>query len=228
MNFGNSEEALSCSFEASGYQSICNPSLALHYNIPLWYSAPGDYDVIDSAHHRLREKRVFRSDIGQVTMIEIHCIQPDTARQECLRLNFGVTISSSVAGLDSCSSLQRRHLFLPTSPKEKVTFSDLQTDQSREDIYTAVSYSVEIPEGQDPEAVFIGWTTAGFRYINSQFQGERASHSQDIQYGQQVKVVKRPTHGQSEYVSTYSTSFLVCLADLMKSPVPSRLSVSVR
>ena len=220
MNFGHSEEPLVCSYTSLNFQPVCNPN-SLHYNIPLWYSAPGDYDVIDSTHPLLYEKRVVGINVNQVSLIEIYCRQLDITKQECLRLNFGVTISSTQEDLEPATPL-----FLPSSAKEKVTFQGL-THKQQENV-TAVSYSIVVPAGQNPDRVFVGWTTAGFRYIKSQFQREEEAqgHIPDVQYGQQVKVVNRP--GDLESVSTYSTAFMVCLGKLLSSPVPRCLSVPTK
>ena len=227
MNFGLSEEPLSCSFVGSGFQPVCNP-MSLHYNIPLWYSAPGDYDVIDSTHPRLYEKRVSGGD--QISTIEVYSRVVDTSKQECLRLNFGVTVSCDEDELDQCpSSSPRRHLFLPSSAKENVSFYGFTNGPPpRESDRQAVAYSVVIPTGQDPEGVFVGWTTAGFRYIHSQFQSDKEAHSPDSQYGQQVKVAKHTSQVGLECESTYSTAFMVCLADLLPSSVQPRLSGTVK
>lgn len=216
MNLGHSEEPLLCSYTSLNFQPVCNPN-SLHYNIPLWYSAPGDYDVIDSTHPLLYEKRVVGINVNQVSLIEIYCRQLDIAKQECLRLNFGVTISSNQEDLD---------LFLPSSAKEKVTFQGLTSEQQEN--VAVVSYSIVVPAGQNPHRVFVGWTTAGFRYIKSQFQHEQETQGRipDVQYGQQVKVVNQP--GELESVSTYSTAFMVCLGKLLPSPVPPRLSMPTK
>lgn len=239
MNFGNSEEPLQCSFAAmSGFQSICNPASSLHYNIPLWYSAPGDYDVIDSTHHpRLTEERIIGGNQSEVSKIRINYIQLERAKRECLKLNFGVTISSDDVDIaDDLSRSPRRHT-LPDLSKEKVVSYKRPRGRSinEHDITpNVVSYSVVVPARQDPEAVFIGWTTAGFRYIESQFQSPGKREQQDPQetrsncYGQQVKVMQRRSPGSSPSVSSYSTAFMVCLSDLLSSPVPLRLAVPVK
>ena len=241
MNFGNSEEPLRCSFALmSGFQSICNPAASLHYNIPLWYSAPGDYDVIDSTHHpRFSEERIIGDSQSEISKIRINYIQLERAKQECLKLNFGVAISSDGVGLaDEIFHSPRRHT-LPDLSKEKVISYKRPRGRSiTEDDITPnlVSYSAVVPAGQDPEAVFIGWTTAGFRYIESQFQNRdmREQQESDPQesrnshYGQQVKVKLWRSPGGSPSVSSYSTAFMVCLSDLLPSPVPLRLAVPVK
>lgn len=218
MNFGHSEEPLICNYTSLNIQPVCNPN-SLHYNIPLWYSAPGDYDVIDSTHPLLYEKRVVGVNVGQVSLIEIYCRELDIAKQECLRLNFGVVVSSNQEDLDQISS----PLFLPSSAKEKFTFQHPMHEEHKDIV--AVSYSIVVPAGQNPGRVFVGWTTAGFQYIKSQFLHEKEpqGHVPDVQYGQQVKVVNQPGG-----LSTFSTAFMVCLGKLLPSPVPPRLSVPVK
>lgn len=257
MNFGHSEEPLRCSLATvSGFQSICNPATSLHYNIPLWYSAPGDYDVIDSAHHtRLAEERIIGDNMSEVSKIRIRYSQLERSKQECLKLNFGVTISTDGVDLDELSRSTRRYSLPAPTSKERTTSSykrprgwSIDDDDITPNV---VSYSIIVPSGQDPEAVFIGWTTAGFRYIQSQFQyqskrdetepqrqapkGDGAAAS--IRYGQQVKVFQQQygSHGGRgggsggvASVSSYSTAFMVCLSDLLPSPVPLRLSVDVK
>ncbi len=210
MNFGHSEEPLRCSVAmVSGFQSICNPATSLHYNIPLWYSAPGDYDVIDSAHHaRLTEERVIGSDLSEVSKIRICYSQVERPKQECLKLNFGVTISSDSIDLDELSRSPRRHTLPALSSERTAPYKRPRGRSIYDDDITpnVVSYSVIIPSGQDPEAVFIGWTTAGFRYIQSQFQYQSKREEIDqrqqpkvdsgaaatsIRYGQQVKVLRQ-------------------------------------
>ena len=246
MNFGHSEEPLRCSFAAvSGFQSICNPASSLHYNIPLWYSAPGDYDVIDSTHHaRLTEERIIGDDQSEVSKIRIRYNLVERPKQECLKLNFGVAISSNGIDLDELSRSCRRHT-MPALSKEKAVSCKRARGLSIDggDVTpNVVSYSVMIPSGQDPEAVFIGWTTAGFQYIRSQFQyrDKRERHveqeqepegdgtSTGIRYGQQVKVLRQQGGSHGGGVASYSTAFMVCLADLLPSPVPLRLSLDVK
>ena len=215
------------------FYPVCN-SKSLHYNIPLWYSAPGDYDVIDSAHPRLEATRVADCHLCQVTKIAIHCrYQTCATRQECLRLNFGVTVSSGQLDQDQAppSAMRRRCFSNPVPMKERVSFRGLRDERrSRENLLEAVSYSVVVPEGQDPGGVFVGWTTAGFRYVSSQFQNksERGAESNGMQYGQQVKIVQTSTNAKSPLSSKYSTAFMVCLADLLTSPVEPRLSLPVK
>lgn len=256
MNFGHSEEPLRCSFAMSGFQPICNPASSLHYNIPLWYSAPGDYDVIDSTHHpRLRESCFVGDDQSEISKIEVYSNQLERARQECLKLNFGVTVSSD--SVNSGDTYRPRRHTLPAVAREKVISSQKRTrvwSSSEDDIPpNVVSYSIVIPAGQDPEAVFVGWTTAGFRYIQSQFQygGSRVdptrheeedegegyqSNQKDagsLRYGQQVKIVQQKCQGGASNslktsVSSYSTAFMVCLSDLLPSPAPLRLSLPAK
>ena len=243
MNFGHSEEPLRCSFATSGFQPVCSPTFSLHYNIPLWYSAPGDYDVIDSIHHpRLREKRVIGGGQNEISMIEIHSTQQERARQECLKLNFGVTISSDGVDPEEIARSPRRNTLpsVPVSKERAISFKRYRHGRSfSEDDVTSnvVSYSVVVPAEQYPEGVFVGWTTAGFRYIQSQFQsssgGEGQPDSQkerqqdSVEYGQQVKFMQQRTLGGSSSVSNYSTAFMVRLSDLLPSPVPVRLGLPV-
>ena len=174
MNFGHSEEPLRCSIATmSGFQSICNPASALHYNIPLWYSAPGDYDVIDSTHHtRLMEERIVGDDLGEVSKIRIRFNHLERAKQECLKLNFGVTVSTDSVDLGELSRSSRRHSLPSLSKERAVSYKRLRGWSIKDDdsMSKVVSYSIVVPSGQDPETVFVGWTTAGFRYIQSQFQ----------------------------------------------------------
>lgn len=240
MNFGHSEEPLRCSFAAvSGFQSLCNPASSLHYNIPLWYSAPGDYDVIDSTHHaRLTEERIIGDDLSEISKIRIGYNQLERAKQECLKLNFGVAISSDSVDLGELSRSPRRHT-LPSLSKERAISYKRPRGWSINDEVTpnVVSYSIVVPAGQDPEAVFVGWTTAGFRYIQSQFQNSHKREpsseqhfqgSASIRYGQQVKVMQQRNPGGVGSLSSYSTAFMVCLSDLLPSPVPLRLSVDIK
>ena len=256
MNFGHSEEPLRCSFATvSGFQSICNPATSLHYNIPLWYSAPGDYDVIDSAHHtRLAEERLIGDNMSEVSKIRIRYSQLERPKQECLKLNFGVTISADGVDLDELSRSTRRHTLPMLTSKERTASSykrprgwSINDDDITPNV---VSYSIIVPSGQDPETVFVGWTTAGFRYIQSQFQYQSKREETEtqrqppkgdsaaggIRYGQQVKVFQQQQHGSHggggvggvASISSYSTAFMVCLSDLLPSPVPLRLSVDVK
>ena len=116
--------------------------------------------------------------------------------------------------------------------KERVSFRGLKEGKrSRESVPEAVSYSVVIPGGQNPSNVFVGWTTAGFRYVPSQFQNksEEGAESTDVKYGQQVKIMQNSFSDESSPSSSkYSTAFMVCLADLMTSPVEPRLSLPVK
>ena len=241
MNFGHSEEPLRCSFATvSGFQSICNPASSLHYNIPLWYSAPGDYDVIDSTHHaRLTEERIVGDNQSEISKIRIRYNQLERAKQECLKLNFGVTVSSDSVAFDELSRSPRRHTLPSLSKERTIPYKRPRGWSIDDDDITpkVVSYSIVVPAGQDPKAVFVGWTTAGFRYIQSQFQNghrressgeQRPQDSASICYGQQVKVMQQRSPGGVSSLSSYSTAFMVCLSDLLPSPVPLRLSLDVR
>ena len=224
----------------------CSP-VSLHYNIPLWYSSlQGAYHVIDSTHPRLAVKRR-RSErqlqTGPLAVTSVSCVDWDYSHhsyQECLRLNLGVTLAMQAAS-PTLPTIHPRPGPLSPSPT-----ADMDLNQVFSHYLAAgpqklkASYSVAIPAGQDPGAVFIGWTTAGFRYIESPFQSRSHSRSPSAvlscqQYGQCVEVFAshRPSRGslggqgKPSSMATHRTAFLVCLASLMEDP-SSHLAVPAR
>ena len=195
--------------------SLLPSPAALHYNIPLWYSsAHGAFEVIGPNHPRLVASRRTRSGIV------VRCKDWDYSHrptQECLRLNLGVTLPLEPQDLSpSIPTLHPRPGPLSPSPTSEVDIFKMFSKDLFSPKKLMVSYSAVVPAGQVPSLVFIGWTTSGFRYIESQFRsgahlGSKGSPSL-LRYGQQVDVVTKRRHSST---SSFSTAFLVCLSEFL-------------
>lgn len=198
---------------------------ALHYNIPLWYSSPhGAFEVIGPNHpHLIAFRRICNG-------IAVRCKDWDYSHhptQECLRLNLGVTLPLEPQDLSpSTPSLHPRPG--PLSPTSEIDIFKMFSKDFFSPKKVMVSYSAVVPAGQVPSLVFIGWTTSGFRYIESQFHsgahlGSEGSPSL-LRYGQQVDVVTERRHSST---SSFSTAFLVCLSELLtdaQDHIPSAIT----
>ena len=176
-------------YTAAGFQPVCAPT-ALPYNLPLWYSSHGGYEVIDHTHPTLTsESRAISNTEAAHSIISVRQTDWDFStppKQECLRLCVGVAFSQTTpTGEDEC-----------------------------EDKCERVCYSAVVPAGQDPDHVFVGWTTTEFRYIESQFKIDSDTQSADMHYGQRIDLI-----GRSD-VSHYSTAFMVSLSELLDSQEP--------
>ena len=211
---------------------------SLHYNIPLWYSSLyGAFEIIDDSHPRLTAKRLPSEQ--DKAIISLSCKDWDYSRhaqQECLRLNLGVMVSPDDR---APTSFNPRPGPLSPPPTADDDIQEISADCCTPKKFT-VSYSVVIPASQDPNVVFIGWTTAGFRYMASQFctdLGKVGSFDSTLPYmrfGQHVELVRtRRSYSMSQTTSPdqqlghpVSTAFLVCLTELL--PHSQSLSVPVR
>ncbi len=233
---------------------------SLHYNVPLWYSSPhGSYDIVDHAHPRLTPKRmtselkrcqstVCVSPAPQPAVISLTCKDWDytvQAQQECLRLSLGVLVSRANDAPAIPVFCPRPGPLSPTPTPDSDGCHDLRSDYFAPKKLT-VSYSVVVPAGQDPSNIFIGWTTAGFRYVASQFRSNSWKESspdslpQHMRYGQHVEYSWRkksastssqlavhPPPLESGKSISISTAYLVCLNDLLPRSQHS-LAVALR
>ena len=187
FNFGRSQDAMQHDYTAAGFQPLCAPT-ALPYNLPLWYSSHGGYELIDHTHPSLtsESRAVANGEAAQsiISVRQTDCDFSTPPKQECLRLCVGVAFS--------------------------------QTTPTVENTCERLCYSAVVPAGQDPDHVFVGWTTTEFRYIESQFKADSnsTSLSADMQYGQRIDLI-----GRSD-VSHYSTAFMVSLSELLDSQEP--------
>ena len=203
LNFGRNEDALHSTF--TGFKPVCSSrAKALHYNIPLWYSShDGEYRVVDHTHPNLVAMQLDGSDSKVDIKFKDH--EQACTDHQCLRLNFGVTVSSS-------ARLTLHPRPGPLSPMcEEINlkgFEDVLANQNE----GKVSFSLIIPAGQDTHAVFIGWTTAGFRYIHSQFQRDESRSYDHTKYGQHVRVIGQR---RASAASSYSSAFMVPLSQLL-------------
>lgn len=189
FNFGRSQDAMYHDYTASGFQPVCAPT-ALPYNLPLWYSSHGGYSDIDHTHPTLTTETSTLPGGDENSIISVQLKDWDFStppKKECLRLCVGVA--------------------LPETPP---------TD-SDEEACERVCYSVVVPAGQDPGDVFIGWTTAEFRYMEEQFlrsDDDAVVSPGDARYGQRIDLI-----GRSE-VAHYSTAFMTCLSELLGNQEP--------
>ena len=104
-----------------------------------------------------------------------------------------------------------------------------------------VSYTAVVPAGQDSSVVFVGWTTAQFRYIASQFHPGSSQDGSGVgtgwtgcQYGQRVELVYS---SRSQSVSdshsgcmecSHSSAYLVRLRQLLDSSAEQNLTTPMR
>lgn len=208
--------------------SVSPSTSSLHYNLPLWYSSNhGAFQIIDPSHLRLKTERKCPTQRG-TSIISVSCKEWDYskhAKQECLRLNIGVAVSPHNASFSSIHP--RPGPLSPIHISETDPFPGVSGSCSPKRKMN-VSYSVIVPAGQDPHVVFVGWTTPGFKYIESQFHSRSRRHSGSVplplSYGQQVEVVsmqqRQSSRGAKELGETqqrahYSTAFMVCVSELL-------------
>lgn len=248
VNFGCSREELQfySYLEGLGYMSLCSHS-TLQYNIPLWYSFHGGFQMLDDPPGRnpnckFDTKR--RSSGFAVTCRDWdYSMQSD---QDCLRLNIGCTVRGGDE--ESVSSplmtLLPRPGLLSPSPcldvEGSVSFTDMLA-QKPPLLGAPLSFSVEFSAGQVPCLAFVGWTTPSFRYVESQFTSrEDADHHSHggSSYGQLIEMVggggTLPSHdaagagaGAGESSTSFHTAFMVCLCDLLPSYI-TQLTAPVR
>ena len=99
-----------------------------------------------------------------------------------------------------------------------------------------MSYTAVLPAGQDPRTVFVGWTTAQFCYIASQYQtsGARNGDGGEHVYGQTLECVcdhgarSGSKSGPSGVVYSHSSAYLVCVTQLLAGFTDQNLSASLR
>ena len=200
---------------------------ALHYNIPLWYSSPhGTFEIIGEHHSHLTTSRKAKS--MKMSTISVSCRDWDYSHrpaQECLRLNFGVTLPPQELS-PSTPCLHPRPGPLSPSPTSEQDIIHMFSEDFFTPKKVMVSYSVVVPAGQDPSLVFIGWTTSGFRYIQSQFHSGTHLNSDSslspLKYGQHVDMVTQ----RRLSTTSFSTAFLICLSELLTNP-QQHISVAV-
>ena len=186
---------------ASGFEPVCCPT-ALAYNVPLWYSSRGGYETIDHTHPTLLTQRKSLAEGKYDSIISISSRNWDYSalpKQECLRLNVGVTFTQATPTVE------------PDQSDAGISFG--RNVSVNECVGERVCYSVIVPSGQDPSQVFVGWTTPEFRYVETQFQTPGSdSVPSERRYGQQIDMT-----GPSLQGASYSTAFMVCLAEVFQS-----------
>ena len=208
---------------------------ALHYNIPLWYSSPhSSLETITATHPRLAIQRKSSELVpNSWSTLSVSCKDWDYSQHvqtECLRLSVGVTVTPESVHVP----LHPSTIHPRPGPLSPPAAGDVDASRTKKRI---VSYTAVVPAGQDPNLVFIGWTTAQFRYIASQFQsysrnGDTASVGGDgCRYGQRLELVGRPRSSDShsggmEY--KYSSAFVVCLKQLLANYTEQHLATPVR
>ena len=188
FNFGRSLEAMHHDYTASGFTPVCAPT-ALPYNLPLWYSSHGGYDTIDHTHSTLTAKSKPTS-LGE----------PDSMISVTLK-DWDISVPPKQECLRLCVG---------------VAFS--QTTPTPEEGGERVCFSAVFSSGQDPDHVFVGWTTPEFRYIESQFKPSNGSipdHG-EMHFGQGIDMIG-PSKGG---VVHYSTAFMMSLSELLDPSEP--------
>ena len=227
----------------------CSPS-ALHFNVPLWYSWPHEsLEPLSPSHPRLlvarRPSDLAPKSSSHCPVLSVTCRDWDYsqgAQTECLRLSAGVLVTPETTPVQATPQCihPRPGPFSPTSTAAAngwVPFADCIISPRR----NVVSYTAVVPAGQDPRTVYVGWTTAQFRYVSSQFQTSSGGWSEggcDGVFGQRVECVGRcedgPTSGRGsrspssimEY--SQSSAYLVCVKQLLSSFNDQNLAESVR
>lgn len=166
--------------------------------------------------------------------IAVSCKDWDYSKQphqECLRLNLGVTFEPRPDAprqqQQQLRSASRMVSYSPTtSDPRPVPDPAVFSQQSR------VSFSASFPAGQDPTLAFVGWTTANFKFLASQFTSRPQDVGVACRFGQSVTVRasgRRRSHTSQELPdpsTSFSSAFLVCLSDLLPQPSPSLLHTS--
>lgn len=224
---------------------LCYSLSALHFNIPLWYSWPHEtLEPLSPSHPRLlvsrRPSDLAPKSYSHLPVLSVTCRDWDYsqgAQTECLRLNSGVQVTPEttppVATPQSIHPRPGPFSPTPTSTASGwVPFADYFTPRRN-----VVSYTAVVPAGQDPRTAYVGWTTAQFRFISSQYQtgikGWIGGDGEGV-YGQRVECVKRCEGGDVtgsdspglEY--SQSSAYLVCVKQLLPSFTDQNITDSLR
>lgn len=218
---------------------------ALHFNIPLWYSSPHKcLETLSPSHPRLSATRrpsdlTHNSRVHSV--LSVSCRDWDysqTAQQECLRLNTGVMVTPLTTDTNPKTSLSSLSAHPRPGPASSPATAGTENWMPFFDYLSprknTVSYTAVLPAGQDPKSVFLGWTTAQFYYMASQFQTGGAWSSVSDVYGQRLECVNRhKSHTGADPTTTtvkYSNSsaYMVCVKELLSTFADQNLAVSLR
>ena len=228
--FGDSGEELKyfVNFEDSGYSPMCSQK-SLQYNIPLWYSSHGGFEMLDdktsnSSKFITKQKN---STISVRSRDWDHSMPHD---QQCIRLNMGFTVSSP----DSThhpTLVPRPGLLTPSPSAESfdLTFEDSVREGASG--FSSLSFSVIFPPGQVPSSAYVGWTTPSFCYMESsvadeQVSYEKQTHNLGTSYSQHVEMCASDDNALSSGIS-FHTAFMVCLRELLPVYTP-QLAVPVK
>lgn len=221
LNFGRSSSELEyfVYFERYGYVPLCSPS-ALQYNIPLWYSSHGSFEVIANSDPNSRlETSYTYSSIAVKCKEWDYSMQPE---QECIRLNMGFTVNP-LASQRAPSLTPRPSLCSPSPSAEDhdVKFDD--TLLRRKVFSVPLSFSVVFPPGQLVCLAFVGWTTPSFRYMKEWFSAQdeqepptSSSHTHNDDFGQDIQVFNK----EALPLCSCRTSFMVRLCELLDISTP--------
>ena len=223
--------------------SAHSPS-ALHFNIPLWYSSPHEsLEVISPSHPRLnvvRKPSERAPNSRSFAVLSVSCRNWDysqNAQPECLRLNTGILVTPE---MESRPSFARQFSVHPRpGPFSPTPTTDMDIYRAFADYFSPkkhiISYTAVIPAGQDPRFVFLGWTTAQFCYVASQFQtGSWNGDSSESVYGQTLEYMcSHGDHsgskaGPSGMEYSHSSAYLVCVNQLLTGFTDQNLAISMR
>lgn len=166
------------------------------------------------------------------------------AQQECLRLNTGVMVTPLTSEPDPYSSLASLSTHSRPGPASSPSSSLAAADSERWMPFAdylspkrnTVSYTAVLPAGQDPRTVFLGWTTAQFCYVASQFHtGGGLWNSDSCEYGQRLECVSgheshSSSSSDSRTVVEYSNSsaYMLCVKQLLPSFTDQNIAASLR
>ena len=218
---------------------------ALHFNIPLWYSSPHEsLETISPTHPRLTVDRKLSQLVPNPkspAVLSVSCQNWDysqNAQPEVLRLNAGVLVTpeteSNRPSFVSQTSVHPRPG--PLSPPPSTDIDIYRVSEYTSPRKHVVSYTAVLPAGQDPRSVYVGWTTAQFCYIASQYQtsGARNGDGSDRKYGQTLECVcdrgarSGSKSGPPGVVYSHSSAYLVCVSQLLTGFTDQNLSAPLR
>lgn len=198
-------------------------------------------EVVSPSHPRLNICRKVSNLVPNsksYTVLSVSCRGWDYSQSpqpECLRLSAGVLVTPD----ESHPSFTRQSSVHPRpGPFSPTPTADVDIYRAFADYFSTqrhiVSYTAVVPAGQDPRSVYLGWTTAQFCYIASQFQTAAWNSDSDFVCGQKLeclsahKACSSSTSDSTVVEYSHSSAYLVCVNQLLTGFTEQNLDVSVR